>query len=116
MGALYQDIANIKKREYGQNVENASFTPMILSSSGGMGDDMSMALKILARRITLKKNQSYATTMGLLRCRFAFEMMRSALICLRGSRSLKPKSSDLTMEEVLDASAEVVTMEAKIAF
>ena len=85
-----------------------------MASTGGMGDEMSIALKHLARRIALKNNQSYAITMGILRCRFAFELMRSALVCLRGSRSLKHKIYDLSSEEVLAASAEVVAMEARV--
>ena len=42
---------------------------------------------ILALLLAEKRGERYADVMGLLRCRFAFSIARSALICLRGSRS-----------------------------
>jgi len=91
---LYKSIANIMRREYGQRVrevEDGDFTPMIMSSTGGMGPEMHMALKHLANKLVDKKGGSYSRTMSLLRCKFAFAMARAALVCLRGSRGLWPK-------------------------
>ena len=68
-------------------VEDADFTPMILSSSGGMGAEMSMALKHLGEKVAEKCNLVYSKVAGYLRAMFSFEMMRLALIRLRGSRS-----------------------------
>jgi len=51
---LYKLAANTKRREYQQRiaiVENADFTPMIMSSSGGMGTQMSSAIRRLAMKI-----------------------------------------------------------------
>ena len=70
-------------------VDNGSFSPMILASTGGIGDQMSMALKVLAERLAgLDDDEEYSEVMGMLRSRFAFAIARSALVCLRGSRSL----------------------------
>ena len=88
--ALYKQIARTRRREYGERVsqcEDADFTPMILSSSGGMGAEMSMAIKHLAKKVSEKQNLAYSRVAGYLRAMFSFEMMRLALICLRGSRS-----------------------------
>ena len=88
--ALYKKIARTRRREYGERVsqcEDADFTPMILSSSGGMGAEMSMAIKHLAKKVSEKQNLAYSRVAGYLRAMFSFEMMRLALICLRGSRS-----------------------------
>ena len=60
---------------------------MILSSSGGMGAEMSIALKHVAKKVSEKHNLAYSRVVGYLRAMFSFEMMRLALICLRGSRS-----------------------------
>ena len=60
---------------------------MILSSSGGMGPEMNIALKHLARLVAKKQNVQFARVAGYLRAMFSFETMRMALICLRGSRS-----------------------------
>ena len=87
--ALYKQIARTRRREYGERVsqcEDADFTPMILSSSGGMGAEMSMAIKHLAKKVSEKQNLAYSRVAGYLRAMFSFEMMRLALICLRGSR------------------------------
>ena len=67
--------------------EEGDFTPTILSSSGGMGEEMSMALKHLGKKVSEKHNLAYTRVAGYLRAMFSFEMMRLALICLRGSRS-----------------------------
>ena len=68
-------------------VDAGSFTPMIASSTGGMCPEMQIALKHLALLLAEKRGERYADVIGLLRCGFAFSIARSALICLRGSRS-----------------------------
>ena len=68
-------------------VDTGSFPPMIASSTGGMGPEMQMALKHLALLLAEKNGEKYADVMSLLRCRFSFAIARSALVCLRGSRS-----------------------------
>ena len=88
--SLYKQFARTRRREYGERVlqcEDGDFTPMILSSSGGMGEEMSMALKHLGKKVSEKHNLAYSRVAGYLRAMFSFEMMRLALICLRGSRS-----------------------------
>ena len=88
----YERFETIRSAEYEERINKVdcgSFTPMVLSSSGGMGPRMSMALKTLAERIADKTNQRYSVTFALLRCRFVFCLLRSALICLRGSRSIR---------------------------
>ena len=63
-------------------------------SSGGMGPRMTMALEHLALKTAETKNQLFSVTFALLRCRFVFCLMRSALVCLRGSRFTgRPKFS-----------------------
>ena len=88
--ALYKQIARTRRREYGERVlqvEDADFTPMILSSSGGMGAEMSMALKHLGEKVAEKCNLVYSKVAGYLRAMFSFKMMRLALIRLGDSRS-----------------------------
>jgi len=43
-----------------------------------------------------------------------FTMMRAAIVCLRGSRSLRPRNFDLEAEDILDSHASVVSHEAMI--
>ena len=41
----------------------------------------------LAELLDTKKGESYATTMSWIRARVSFALLRSALLCLRGSRA-----------------------------
>ena len=76
---MYED--RIREVEYG------SFTPLIFSCSGGMGPLATIVYKCLASLISEKSGQSYSMTLYWLRCRLSFSLLRSAVTCLRGSRS-----------------------------
>ena len=89
---LYERFEKSRAREYEQRINEVdcgNFTPMIMSSTGGMGPRMTAALKLLASRLAFKKNESYAQVITMLRCRLTFAAARSALVCLRGSRGVK---------------------------
>ena len=91
LSAVYRACSKEKKREYNervQQVEDGSFTPMVMSSAGGMGPEMSVALKYLAAKLAIKEKVDYSVAVSVLRCRFSFAAARAALVCLRGSRSL----------------------------
>ena len=87
---LYDKIARVRELQYKERiniVDNGSFTPMIMSSTGGMGDEMDNAVKHLAQTLAETRKQEYSLMAGILRARFAFATARSALVCLRGSRN-----------------------------
>jgi len=94
-------------------VEHGSFTPIIMSSTGGMGDPMSIAVKHLARKLSEKQGEEYSKVMGLLRCRLGFSMMRSAIVCLRGSRTLFKQDFEHIPEDNLDIPATIVAQEIR---
>ena len=78
-----------KKRQYGDRiiqVERGTFTPLVFSTTGTMGKEASNALKKLAHKLALKRDEPYSAVMGLLRCRLSFCLLRSAIACLRGTR------------------------------
>ena len=94
-----------KQRAYEQRVrevEHGSFTPLVFNTAGGMGK----AYKRLASLLANKREQSYSTVMGWMRCHLSFSLLRSAIMCLRGSRSkngymstYQPDSIDTTVHE-----------------
>ena len=98
----YSRFESTRSAEYEERINKVdcgSFTPMVLSSSGGMGPRMSMALKHLAKITAEKTNQAFSVTFALLRCRFVFCLLRSELVCLRGSRSIqRPKFSPASFD------------------
>ena len=50
----------------------------------------------LAELIAIKKGEEYSTTMSWIRSKVSFALLRSALLCLRGSRS--PRRVPLNLE------------------
>ena len=81
-----------KKREYEERVreiEHGSFSPLVFSTAGGMGPTM---YKRIASLIADKRQEPYSTTLFWLRCKLSFSLLRSAIMCLRGTRSVHSHS------------------------
>ena len=70
-----------------RDVERSTFCPLIWSTSGGAGPAATCFLKRLADKLSERTEEPYSTTVGWLRCRLGFALTRSAVMCLRGSRS-----------------------------
>ena len=105
---LYRSHEQDKRRDYEdrvRNVERGTFTPLVFSATGGADPAATTFLKRLADKVAEKRNSSYAQTVGWLRCRLSFALLRASLLCLRGSRQLKPsdktelRQPDLAMVE-----------------
>ena len=62
---------------------------IIITSTGGMGEECKRYHSRLAELIAAKKGEDYATTVSWIRSKVSFAILRSALICLRGSRTVK---------------------------
>ena len=85
-----------KKRHYNQramDIEHGSFTPLIFTVHGSMGDECAQFHKWLANQIAAKSGEPYAKVMNVIRVKLSFIILRSAILCLRGSRS--PKNDNL---------------------
>jgi len=79
-----------------------------------MGPEMDKAIKRLAWRISEKNGESYSMVICTLRCKFSFSMMRSALVCLRGSRTLKPRTFNDTAEDLQNTPATIIAHESRL--
>ena len=89
-GSVYCKHENLKKRHYEQRIreiEHSSFTPLIFSLTGGLGPAATIFYKRLASLLAIKWDQNYSATMGWLRCRLSFSLLRSPIMCIRGARS-----------------------------
>ena len=68
-----------KRRQYDQRIrelQHASFSPLVFSTSGGMGKSVtSIAYKGLARVLSLKRDESYVIRW--LRCRLGSDLVRA---------------------------------------
>ena len=90
VSSLYRKFEKDKWQKYEQRIreiEMASFTPLVFSTSGGMSGCTNLFFKRLAYLFSLKKKLDYGNVMAWLRCRLSFSLLRSAIACLRGARS-----------------------------
>ena len=88
---IYRIHENEKKRKYNSRVteiEQGTFTPLVFTTTGGMADECLRYHSRLAELLSAKKQESYATTISWVRAKVSFAILRSALLCLRGSRTL----------------------------
>ena len=101
---LYRQHETEKKRQYASRileVEQATFTPLVFSTTGGMAVECKRYHSRLAELVVAKKCESYTTTMSWIRARVSFALLRSVLLCLRGSRAKRgiyPELSDIDFD------------------
>ncbi len=89
LSQLYHQHESDKKREYNERVreiEGGVFTPLVLSTLGGCGLEASNFYRRLAEFISRKEEKPYSITMNYIRCQLSFSIIRSAIMCLRGTR------------------------------
>ena len=87
---IYRIHENEKKRLYSEwvlDIEHGTFTPLVFTTTGGMGKECLKYHSRLAQLIAIKKGEQYAKTISWIRTRTSFALLRSALVCLRGSRT-----------------------------
>jgi hypothetical protein len=81
-----------KKRQYNRRVmevEHATFTPLVFTTTGVMSRECLIFHKALAEKLSVKRNETYKVVMRYLRVKFSFLALKSTLLCLSGSRSIK---------------------------
>ena len=84
---IYSQHETEKKRQYASRileVEQATFTPLVFSTTGGMGAESKRYHSRLTELVAAKKGESYAIILSWIRARVSFALLRSALLCLRG--------------------------------
>ena len=113
---LYIQHEREKKRVYNNRiiqVEKGSFSPLIFSTTGGMGPEATRYHKRIAELISTKKGESYSDVVNHIRTRIRFSLLRSVLVAVRGERGRRRRQlstplSDLSLNLIPDrASYEV---------
>ena len=104
---IYKKHENEKKRQYAERVmeiEQGTFTPLVFTTTGGMADECVRYHSRLAELIANKKGESYSSAISWIRAKVSFAIVRSAILCLRGSRSRRRQldfvDSDLQIENI----------------
>ena len=97
MTAVYRSNEQLKKRSYNQRileVENATFTPLVFFCFGGQGFECKRFFQKVNEKLADKRDISPCVCMTYIKAKLSFILLRSALLCLRGSKSLKKKSTE----------------------
>ena len=105
---IYRIHENEKKRMYNNRVtyiEQGTFTPLVFTTTGGMGEECLRYHCRSAELLAEKKGETYSRTMRWLRAKISFSILRSALLCIRGSRMLRrvhcnPADIDIEIETI----------------
>ena len=81
---IYRIHENEKKRKYNSRVteiEQGTFIPLVFTTTGGMADECLRYHSRLTELLSAKKQESYTTTISLVRAKVTFAILRSALLC-----------------------------------
>ena len=87
----YQLNEKEKKRlcnERIMQVEHGTFTPPVMSGTGGIGRELSTFYSRLSELISEKRESSYSIVATWIRRKIIFALIKSIGMCLRGSRSV----------------------------
>ena len=79
-------------------MEKAAFTPLVFSTTGGMGKEAVLFYKKAAEKISNTTNQSYSDVISYIRKRLRFKLLKTCLISIRGYRGImkKRESEDMS--------------------
>ena len=100
---IYLQHENEKKRKYNDRVlqvEKGSFSPLIFSTTGGMGPECTKFHKRVAELISAKRGELYSDVMNHIRTKIRFSVLRSTLIAIRGVRGRRRQTSDLSISDL----------------
>ena len=100
---LYRDNGLQKKNAYNDRVlnnEKATFTPLVFTTTGGMGPECTRLNKRIAELIARKRKECYSDVMRHVRTRLRFALLRCTLIAIRGFRGKGQSDDEDELEEI----------------
>ena len=95
LSAAHRSNEKEKKRMYGeriQHVEHGTFTPLVFTSFGGMSVECLKFFNHISDKISEKRNISESLARSWVRTKLCFSLLRTANLCVRGSKSRKPQN------------------------
>ena len=94
---MYKTHERRKKSAYNARVlevERGTFTPVVFSTTGGMGLEAQVLFKRIAEKMSRKSGTRYSDTISFIRKRIRFDLLRTTIIALRGHRGKKIGAPD----------------------
>ena len=86
---MHRSYENEKKTSYNDRVldkERGTFTPVVFSSTGGMGIKASKLMKRIAERTERKTGQRFADVMGFIRKGIRFDLLKTTTMAMLGEQ------------------------------
>ncbi len=80
-----------KKTEYAERIiqiEHGSFTPVVMSAYGGFGVETGRFVATLIDKVAEKRGMYRSVIANYIRTKLSFHLVRSQVLCIRGSRSV----------------------------
>ena len=96
LAKIHEMNENEKKIKYGRriiDIEHGSFTPLVFSCFGGMSRECGAFYKKLAEKLAEKRNITTSEATCFLRTKISFSLVKSLVLCICGSRSLRENPS-----------------------
>jgi len=99
--SLFRMAEKAKMREYRERileVEHGDFNPLVFTTVGGMAPQCQVVVKKLAEKLAFKQNLNLSVVAGWLKVRLSFALLRTTLLCVRGTRKKKFLNIDTNID------------------
>jgi hypothetical protein len=106
LNTTFTSNENEKKRQYNRRVievEHGTFTPLVFTPYGGSGREAERFISELALKLSTKKQLHYNNVIRWLRVKLSINLVRSAVLCLRGTRTLKRLNNDIDNVDIVNS-------------
>ena len=90
-----------KKRAYSERIlqiDHGTFTPLVFSINGSMGRERQKYYSRLAQMISEKRQLPQSISSNWIRTKVCLGLLKSTLICLRGSRTVCRKTVEFEID------------------
>ena len=85
---------------------HGSFTQLVFTSFGGMSVECNKFYKHVSEKISEKRDIPYSMATSWVRTKLSFSLIKTANLCIRGSKSLKQRITELSDTTIRMAVAE----------
>ena len=112
--AVFRTNEKTKKRGYNAKViriEHGSFTPIVMSAFGGFGKETDRFVSKLIEKVAVKRDMVQSVAANYIRTKISFELVRSQVACIRGSRRIKKIELDSADMELVTNLASITDHE-----
>ena len=112
--AAHKTNENEKKRTYReriQQVEHGSFTPLVFSCFGGMSVECLKFYDHISDKLAEKRDIATSLARSWVRTKLCFSLLRTANLCVRGSKTLRPR----TYEELSSTNITLAAADTRVS-